>query len=148
MPAIVLKLVKFAWGWLLPIVGKAWRWALPVLAPWAGTIRAALPVLVSIAVIAVAAGAWWLLKPSGGLTLQQCKQECEAANIKAELEATKDALRIANETLRLRGILIEETEKEINELREELEKLRAAAPDRDVVVFAADDPWLRAKRPH
>jgi len=148
MPAIVLKLVKFVWGWLLPILGKAWRWALPVLAPWAGAIRAALPVLVSIAVIAVAAGAWWLLKPSGGLTLQQCKQECEAANIKAELEATKDALRIANETLRLRGILIEETEKEINELREELEKLRAAAPDRDVVVFAADDPWLRAKRPH
>ena len=148
MPAIVLKLVKFVWGWLLPILGKAWRWALPVLAPWAGAIRAALPVLVSIAVIAVAAGAWWLLKPSGGLTLQQCKQECEAANIKAELEATKDALRIANETLRLRGILIEETEKEINELREELEKLRAAAPDRDVVVFAADDPWLRARRPH
>jgi len=148
MPAIVLKLVKFVWGWLLPILGKAWRWALPVLAPWAGAIRAALPVLVSIAVIAVAAGAWWLLKPSGGLTLQQCKQECEAANIKAELEATKDALRIANETLRLRGIASEETEKEINELREELEKLRAAAPDRDVVVFAADDPWLRAKRPH
>lgn len=148
MPAIVLKLVKFVWGWLLPILGKAWRWALPVLAPWAGAIRAALPVLVSIAVIAVAAGAWWLLKPSGGLTLQQCKQECEAANIKAELEATKDALRIANETLRLRGIASEETEKEINELREELEKLRAAAPDHDVVVFAADDPWLRAKRPH
>ena len=148
MPAIVLKLVKFVWGWLLPILGKAWRWALPVLAPWAGAIRAALPVLVSIAVIAVAAGAWGLLKPSTGLTLQQCKQECEAANIKAELEATKDALRIANETLRLRGILIEETEKEINELREELEQLRAAAPDRDVVVFAADDPWLRAKRPH
>ena len=148
MPAIVLKLVKFVWGWLLPILGKAWRWALPVLGPWAGAIRAALPVLVSIAVIAVAAGAWWLLKPSGGLTLQQCKQECEAANIKAELEATKDALRIANETLRLRGIASEETEKEINELREELEKLRAAAPDRDVVVFAADDPWLRAKRPH
>jgi len=148
MPAIVLKVVKFVWGWLLPILGKAWRWALPVFAPWAGAIRAALPVLVSIAVIAVAAGAWWLLKPSGGLTVQQCKQECEAANIKAELEATKDALRIANETLRLRGILIEETEKEINELREELEKLRAAAPDRDVVVFAADDPWLRAKRPH
>lgn len=148
MFAIVLKMAKFAWGWLLPIVGKAWRWALPVLAPWTGALKAALPVLVSVAVIAAAAGAWWLLTPSGGLTAQQCKQECEAANLKAELEATKDALRIAAETLRLRGILIEETEKEIHELREELEKLREVAPDPDVVVFAADDPWLRARRPH
>ena len=134
----------------------SWLWAL--IAPWGGRLLLkalpwALPLLpalkaavFSALAAAVLAGVVWLSWPEKRLTEAEAQQACEDANMRAELDATKEALRVAQETLRQRAIAIGMAEDEIENLRQEMEALRAAAPDPDAPVFAADDPWLRGRR--
>lgn len=67
----------------------------------------------------------------------------EPAELRAELAETREALRTARQTLRLRARAIEIAESEIAVLRQELQKVRAAAAHHaNEPVLAADDPWL------
>lgn len=134
----------------------SWLWAL--FAPWGGRVLLrALPWLVSllpalktivfaVAAAAVLAGIVWLSWPDERMTRAEAQQACADANMRAELEATKEALRVAQETLRRRNAAMDAAERWIDELEKEMEALRAAAPDPDAPVFAADDLWLRSGR--
>lgn len=138
-----LAALKWAWALISPWAGrgilKLLPWLLPVV-PW---LKAMKPALIGCALVAVFAAVWWIARPDERLTVGQAKQVCEDANTRAELAATKRALEAAQVTLRLRSIAIGLAEDEIEGLRQEMEALRAAAPDPDAPVFAADDPWLR-----
>ena len=142
----------------MPALIGALEWLRALAAPWAGRLLLRvlpwavplLPVLRGLAVAACLAAALgaviWLAWPDPRqMTQAEAKQACEDAMARAELAATRDALRHAQETLRWRATAIDMAEEEIETLRTEMEALRAAAPDPDAPVFAADDPWLRRR---
>lgn len=138
--------LRWAWALVSPWAGR-WAlnllpWLLPVV-PW---LKAMKPALIGLALVTAVAAGWWLARPDERLTVTEAQQVCEDANVRAELAATKEALETARATLRHRAIAIGMAENEIETLRDEMEAIRAAAPDPDAIVFDADDPWLQRKR--
>lgn len=146
MTALLAAAIKAAWAFVLPWTGKFAAWALPWLVP----LRAALPfarLMIGLAVIAGSIGIIaWMAWPDKQVTIADARQLCEDSRLRAELTATKAALASAQATLRLRADTIAHAESFIESMNEEMEKIRAEAPDPDAPVFAADDPWLQRKR--
>lgn len=139
----ILTILGKAWALLAPWLGGALLTVLPWFAPLGGVLKAWRPVLMGLALVAVFAAGWWVARPVERLTVEEAKQVCEEANLRARLDATEQALRQAELTLQIRGRALRLLERQIEALREEREALRAAAPDPTAIVFDADDPWLR-----
>jgi len=138
-----MAILAKAWALVAPWAGKRLLRLLPWLVPLLPALKAALFGVIATAVLA---GIVWLSWPDERMTRAEAQQACADANMRAELEATKEALRVAQETLRRRDAAMDAAERWIDELEKEMEALRAAAPDPDAPVFAADDPWLRSGR--
>lgn len=136
-------MISWLWALVAPWGGRLLLNALPWLVPLLPALKAALFGVIGTVVLA---GVVWLSWPEKRMTEAEAQQACDNANMRAELDATKKALEVAQATLRLRTEAIEMAEKEIDALTQEMEALRAAAPDPDAPVFAADDPWLRSGR--
>lgn len=80
-----------------------------------------------------------------------CEERERADRLAKQNEALLEANRIAQSTLQVRGDALRLGESRIKMLEVELEEARRAAnqiEDSCRVVFPADDPWLRRKRPH
>ena len=141
-------IVTAAWAYLSPWLGPLLLVARqsPWLAPALSIIGAWRAVLFGAVLLAAIAGVVWLRWPEEKVTVAEAVQRCEDARLRAELIATRAALQTAEATLRLRATAIDSAESYITALNEELEKIRAEAPDPDASVFDADDPWLRGQR--
>ncbi|MGE8942716.1 hypothetical protein ACO2I3_12445 [Leptospira interrogans] len=141
-------IVTAAWAYLSPWLGPLLLWARQSawLAPVVSIFGAWRAILLGAVLLAAIAGVVWLRWPEEKITVTEAAQRCEDARLRAELTATKAALRIAEATLRLRATAIDSAESYITALNEELEKIRAEAPDPDASVFDAGDPWLLGQR--
>lgn len=141
---LILTALRWLWAALVtPWLGPALLRVLPFLAPLGGVLKAWAPAIAALVLVAVFAAGWWIARPTDLLTREEAQQACEDASVRAELAATKKALGVAQETLRQRAAAIAAAERWIEDISQEMEALRAAAPDPDDPVFAADDPWLR-----
>ena len=140
-----MAILAKAWALVAPWAGKRLLRLLPWLLPAWTWLKALVPVVISGVILAAVIWGWWALRDAEPtVKVSEVKQVCEDANLRARIAALEDALRVANQTLQQRREALEWAEEEIRHLHEEMEALRAAAPDPDALVFDADDPWLRA----
>lgn len=79
--------------------------------------------------------------------LRSVNAERALATERAKAQALEQALADRDQTLRLRELSLKRTEDEIAALDKKLTEARdATAKGPDPIVFAADDPWLLARR--
>lgn len=143
------------------------RWGLVKAAGWVGALawgksRAAsvlsgqasqatiAAVIAGCVVIAFASGAVLLMfhdKRVSRETRAACIAEHVADALRAEIEATRTAIRLRDMQLKERHADLEAAETRISQMEKANADLRARAPGGADVVFPADDPWLLAKQP-
>lgn len=140
-------IINFLWAWVLPYIG-------PLLPPILRNIPGVETVnrwlrrgLIALTVI----GALGL----GYLVLKSLRNPVDdyvsAAEVNARLLTERNkqiqtSVQELHQTLNEREAEKAALETELKTLRKAMEDARAKSPDPDVVVFPADDPWLRAKR--
>jgi len=141
----MIAILKFMWAWALPFVGpwiaRAW--------PWLPSFRLSFGSLIPLAMVCAAGfGAFWLLRlaPAPPRPVMIAASEVEAAALRAENASLKNAVAEADATRALREAADAHLDDEIRNLTEELAHARDASPTSSAPVFAADDPWLRAKQ--
>lgn len=134
------------WGWLLTLGGPL-AYAARGWLPGAGIWHA---LKVATYVVALGAGAWggWhALRWWEGdkLTHAEAKVACDMSIAEATIAAKMRALDDRATALRAREIAAASDELRISELMRTLQEARDAVanPDDDVIVFRADDEWLR-----
>lgn len=135
------------WRKALGLAGRfAFRFGFGAYDP-AKLASAGISIVLAVLLGAVAAiGVWAWNSPGGSSKAEQCRQACDASRLAAENAALKSALQIAKQAQQAQARAIEELEADVEYKRSENEELRAKAPDRDDLVFAADDPWVLAKQ--
>lgn len=152
------------WGWLWPLLRPLVVYALPYMGP----LRAALAPLAAIVpglggmgrviriasyVLVLGFGAFWGVKAlhwweGDKITQIACRQQinaqCSAAVMAASLSARESALKGREMHLAARVEAVEEAEKQIKGMQDDLERQRTIGPRDGAPVVGLDDKWLRA----
>lgn len=143
--------MSWIWGWVLTALGPLAYAARGVL-PGAGLVRG---LKVAAYVVVLGAGAWggWAALrwwEGDKLTHAEAKVACGMSIAEASIAAKLKALDERATILANREVAAASDELRISELMRTLQEARDAAtnPDDDVIVFRADDAWVRgARRP-
>jgi hypothetical protein len=97
----------------------------------------------------VAAWTHSIKSSAAAVATHQCNEDKLAAANKLmslALDAEMKARALADARVAARDEELENARAALNQIEEQNAALRAKAPDRDVVVFSADDSWLQSRR--
>ena len=137
----------FLLRWALRLVGPAVAAVAPHL-PAASTVKAIWWGIVIAIVLAFGATAGWALHSwNEPERLDRARVEAvEKAELRSKVETQRQAIGRQTETLQLREQQLDASEQEPDQLKKQMEAIRARSQDPGRAVLPADDPWLLAKK--
>jgi len=133
--------------WAFRLAGPVMSFAAPYL-PAASTIKTVFRAVICVAVLVLGASVGWLLHSwNEPEQLERARVEAvEKAELRTRVETQRQALGRQTETLQLREQQLDATETELDQLKQQMEAIRAKSQGPGRAVLPADDPWVLSKR--
>lgn len=141
---------------LAPLAAKMAAWAIPWAAkglvavglPWVNPIRALRWVAVLVALVPVVWLGWTIGSiVHDGYAAREMEATRRAAGLQAEANALRAALDQQQQTLLVRDRQLQIADDAATALEKQNKELRDASPNKNDMVFAADDPWFVGRGP-
>jgi hypothetical protein len=133
--------------WAFRLAGPVMSFAAPHL-PAASHIKTVFRAVICVAVLVLGASAGWVLHSwNEPERLERARVEAVLkAELRTKVEMQTKAIARQTETLQLREQQLDASEREHDQLKKQMEAIRATSQDPGRAVLPADDPWLQAKR--